>query len=1235
VFPRDPDALSAFRPATDAARRAPRLSALAAVPVCLVISGGTAFAQAASPSCTPDSGGYDCTIAAGTYTQPLQHSVVGSSTSYLRVDDSGTFNIQASTANAYGLNFFTQGNTGASSGSGNAGTGDGGAWLGAYLLSPGAVTFTGSSALSVWQYAVLGQSIGGNGGNYTDSNHKYNGGNGASGLGGTAISNSQPISVLGSFPQGVTALEAEGLGGKGGYGASGGSGGWGGDVQIQNMATVSVGSATAPASGSGGAIGIAAISQGGTPGNSEKNDESAGGAGGPASVSDTAPVGVYWVWQGSGPAAGSQLYGILAQSAGAANQYLAAEGQMGGRGGDGQQATIQLSAGASVNVVAQNSGTPSVSSTGYVLLPSLTGAGVAALSLGAAGGTTSANDDNSTAGGGGAGGVSGSPSYASLAGAQVSVQGNAMAGVEVQALAGAGGSGNYFTDNGVDQGGWDARGGNGGTAYDAQISLSGNASVSTSGSMAPGLLAVSAGGDGGDGGTYRGSLGHDAGDGGDAGAAGNVSVTVSGSQVSTNGDQSGGVVALSRGGAGGTGGDRNSGNSGDAGGGGNAGTAGDATVDVQSGSSVTTNGSYAPGVVAASLGGAGGDGGSSEVNLTGSPRDGGYAGASGIASATLGSGASIRTSGANSAGLVALSSGGAGGMGNSNSNIGNSQGGDGGHGGNAGRSVNGVLTAASASNSGSIVTLGDNSPGMVVQGESGAGGAGGGVNGIGGESGDAGATGAVGAISATNNAGGSISTSGSASVGLVAQSLGGSGGNGGTINYTNFAFGGSGSSAADGGTVSVANAGSIGTAGLNAIGILAQSVGGGGGSTSGADELVVVGGDAAGGGAGGAVSVNAGGSVATAGDLAAAILAQSIGGGGGSAGDVTGLAPGGSLAIGGDGGGGGAGAGVTITGSGLAVSTAGSNALGIGAESAGGGGGNGGAAYSFSVSVGLGAAVAIGGSGGNGGNGGTVAVNLAQTSIVTASSVQNATDPATQPYGTVLSPLAVDSYGIVAQSVGGGGGIGGSSLAKAFVQDVPVSESGASVAVSGTYSAGGTGGGGGAGGSVAVNLTNGVSVLTYGSGAHALLAESVGGGGGAGGDSSATSSTFGFKSLSTLSNQKNYNLDVTVSLGGTGGTGGAGGPVSVTLGGSDGVADPAATGAPVQVVTLGDYADGVLAQSVGGGGGNAGFGAGSTQNGTSSGTALKLKVTLGATGGTGGAGGAVTVDAFPGASIQT
>ncbi len=211
---------------------------------------------------------------------------------------------------------------------------------------------------------------------------------------------------------------------------------------------------------------------------------------------------------------------------------------------------------------------------------------------------------------------------------------------------------------------------------------------------------------------------------------------------------------------------------------------------------------------------------------------------------------------------------------------------------------------------------------------------------------------------------------------------------------------------------------------------------------------------------------------------------------------------------------------------------------GILAQSLGGGGGNGGA-------VGL-TAVTIGGDGGASGVGGEVLVeNKAGSTILTKGMMSN---------------------GILAQSIGGGGGNGGSN------------------ALFGAVSIGGSGGKSGDGGHVTVRNDGMIETRDFGS--VGLFAQSVGGSGGTGGSN--------FVSL--------------VSVGGKGGAAGNGGQVDVNNTG--------------QILTSGVSADAIRAQSVGGGGGAAG-GKGADKSMFTVG--LGLLVSVGGQGNSGGDGGAVNV----------
>nr|QQZ49951.1 hypothetical protein JKL49_25190 [Phenylobacterium glaciei] len=278
-----------------------------------------------------------------------------------------------------------------------------------------------------------------------------------------------------------------------------------------------------------------------------------------------------------------------------------------------------------------------------------------------------------------------------------------------------------------------------------------------------------------------------------------------------------------------------------------------------------------------------------------------------------------------------------------------------------------------------------------------------------------------------------------------------------------------------------------------------------------------------------------------------AIFAQSVGGGGGKGGSATAISVGAfvsaSVAVGGSGGSGGDASTVNVKNTG-AVEAAGDFANAIFAQSVGGGGGAGGQATSVAIAGGDKVAVAIsvsvGGSGGDGGAG--KRVDVANTGALTT--------------------YDFNAMGVFAQSVGGGGGRGGDASATAIT-----AAGGKGTGVNVAVAVGGSGGRGGAGD--IVNVDNSGIVRTYGDGSTGIFAQSVGGGGGAGGDASATTAAF------NVGGQVK-SAEIKVAVGGHGGAAGDGALVKVVNSGA--------------IVTLGASANGVTAQSVGGGGGNGGAG---------------------------------------------
>jgi hypothetical protein len=692
---------------------------------------------------------------------------------------------------------------------------------------------------------------------------------------------------------------------------------------------------------------------------------------------------------------------------------------------------------------------------------------------------------------------------------------------------------------------------------------------------------------------------------------GAINVTNTG-QVQTTGGSSIGIFAQSVGGGGGVGGDSNSQSSadkgtvslavgGNGGGGGNGGA-----VSVTNSGLIVTSGASSFGIYAESVGGGGGDGGSATTSSKADPAQKSVAvsvaigGAGGIggdggAVTTTNNGA-LTTFGNGAIGIFVQSVGGGGGTGGNATSTSEAKftpsvsvGGSGGTG--------GVGGAVSLTNNGIVTTVGNDAIAVFAQSVGGGGGLGGsaggqsmaadnpnsisyavsvGVGGTGGTGGNGGG------VTITNN--GLIATFGVNSYGVLAQSVGGGGGIGGgatskgdDASYTlKVSVGGSGGTAGSGGAVNVTNAGNIGTVGGLSYGIYGLSVGGGGGiggdasseAASGNSKnekgsiSLALGGSGGAAGDGGAVTISNIGKITTLGFGAHGVFAQSVGGGGGSgaAGDAEGS---GNVNVGagfgGSGGASGNGSTVQVTNAG-SIATGGNDAYGIFAQSIGGGGGAGFGDAGSGNGQGAGAksiSISVGGAAGGGGNGG--AVTATQT-------------------GNIVT-LGIQSFGIFAQSVGGGGGVGGAGQ----------NNTGLSVAV------GGSGGSGGNGGNVAVSLTG--NITTAGDGAHGIFAQSVGGGGGVGGD--VNTKTIDLNLVVTTVTTKVISIGAGVT--GSGGNGGNGGAVNVT---SSGI-----------ITTFGQDAFGILAQSVGGGGG---------YSGTNNGSILTIKIGSGS--GSTGSGGAVTVN---------
>lgn len=777
-------------------------------------------------------------------------------------------------------------------------------------------------------------------------------------------------------------------------------------------------------------------------------------------------------------------------------------------------------------------------------------------------------------------------------------------GIIVASTGGRGGNGGCTT---VLFATWCGGGDQGGNSGSVAVNSNGVITVDGAGDGLNGITAISHGGTGGNGGGSFGVFSSKAGSGGTGGTGGAISVNLgASSNITTHADGGHGIFALSTGGDGGSGGSPSGALAlGDKGGkGGDAGT-----VDVDNEGLVTTTGAAAHGIYASSIGAGAGSGSDAGGIIA-------IGGAGGLASlganVTVDNSGLITTSNDDSFGIFAQSIGGGGGDGGSSGGL-FSVGGRGNSGGNAGDVE--VSNSGEVSTGGALGDDGDYAVAVFLQSVGGGGGNGGNAFAAGGS-----ATVAIGGNGAVGGDGGgvaynplsdpldaglltavTITTNGEGSHGIQAQSVGGGGGNGGfafsgSLSNSGFgagiALGGSGAAGGDGGAVLVNKNGTITTVGDQAIGILAQSVGGGGGNggvagtvSSGAGAIgVSLGGAAADGGLGGTVIVTNFDAIATAGNNASGIFAQSVGGGGGNGGAAisgTGGVVSASVSLGGSAGAGGSSDAVQVNNFG-SIDTGqdvdldnefGNLSYGIFAQSVGGGGGNGGFALSGSVGIeccglpGGAAAISVGGTGGGGGEGGSVTVDNG---------------------GNIVS-RGLGAHAIFAQSVGGGGGNGGFAGSVALTVG-----SGASLGMA----VGGSGGAAGDAGIVNVS-SNALSISTEAVGADGIHAQSVGGAGGDGGFAFAGALGFG----------EGKNVNATVAIGGSGGGGGISKTVTVDN--------------QSAITTLGDHSKGVFAQSVGGGGGNGGL-AISGSIGVSGSTG-NFGVSVGGGGGTGGEGGVVVI----------
>ncbi|WJS05674.1 autotransporter outer membrane beta-barrel domain-containing protein [Roseibium aggregatum] len=1067
------------------------------------------------------------------------------------------------------------------------------------VTNNGDITATGTASQQDTITEITPVDINSTGGSGAEPDDNATGGSGGDG-GTVTITNNASIIIDASATQDVDAqlrgIRARSNGGNGGdenpsfvFGDQyGGPAGDGNTVSVTNSAsgTISFGSDGAPVSGANLGRAIEAISEGGTGG----DDNGPGGQGGSVTITNEGTVNVFYSERATGS---SGVAGLYARSEGGSGTASEDDSDNGGAGAS--SGSVSVSSDGSVRVDTSVTANPIQGESAAIL----------AVSLGGAGGTSS---DKSTGGTGGAAGtVTANPS------GTIVTNGDGVAGLIARSQGGAGGNGNGNTDS---------TGGRGGAGGDIQVNLGG--SVTTSGDEAYGVMGQSIGALG----------GGNAGTGGLGGNGGYLGFYSTSGSVTTTGDFASGITLHSVGGGGGTGDNFTGVLAGSGGNGGNGGDAG--KVEITSGTAVTTSGDYAAGIIAQSIGGSGGTGGIGAGLFLGLGGDGGAGGSAG--EAIVNNTGVIVTEGYGSNGIIVQSLSGGGGVAGVNGGVLSI-------GGQAGAGSGGER--AYATNNGNVTTSGDASVGIAVQSIGGGGGSAAGSAGIF-VVGGSGSAGGNGGEVEVYHVGGAINTSGEFSHGITAQSIGGGGGNGGNVfdlsvgNLGRGGVGGSGSVAGDGGSACITNfydtsfgcsnapsddnskapvkgLASILTTGDFAVGAMAQSIGGGGGNggTATGVGLVTVaniqlGASGSAGGNGGETKLSFNGfAVETRGNNATGLLNQSIGGGGGNGGnavaiDVLSLLP---VQVGGNSGVGGSGGNATTSLKDTFVATRGANAAAIVNQSIGGGGGTGGSASGYDGSAGISIETAVGGSGGPGGDGGTSEVRLEEAIVIATGINQGAN-------GLVLNASATDSHGVIAQSIGGGGGTGGTATADAFTLAAPTGED-ISFAVTISTAVGGSGGVGGNGDYVGVGLTGlnePSQITTGGDGSFGILAQSIGGGGGDGGGSSSLADTIG--DADTIS------VDVSTSIGGTGGSGGNS---DVVIVGID-------TGSSVQ--TYGDHANAIVAQTISGGGGNGGVGS-SSSNKIGGGFNATVNIGLGGTGGTSGSNNNATVELDTGSTVFT
>jgi len=1062
--------------------------------------------------------------------------------------------------------------------------------------SCGGVTTSGSNTPALKIVSLGGKGGKGEGGGFLGDS----GDGGDGGEGGRIVLSMDGASNLYTGGAGSSAIDLLSRGGTGGNGGGG--------------AVIGHGGGTGAVGGNGGRIDVSITNAQNTPITTNGSDAHgihartegghAGNGGGGAIIGNGG---------GSGGRAGNAGSDIDVSSEASIHTYGLGSSAMrldsiGGQGGDGgNQSSLIVAIGASGGI-GGDGGKVTVDNKGDLRTRGIDSVALAAQSIGGGGGHGGDAFNIGVQGGvaiGGSGGLGGSAKSISILNAADITTGNRGAiGVNANSIGGGGGDGGRAT--GVTVGGFVAvqvsvggSGGNGGHGADVSFRqndsgslktiLTGHEDTASRPPTAPPPRAPVAGvdsflGDQADG-VFLQSIGGGGGSGGRA-----ISIAAAGS------DKASLAVSVGVGGSGGGGGD-----------------AGNVSAILETRNAIRTSGRYAQGLTAQSIGGGGGHGGNvitvaaaiGEASGSVSVGVGGKGGSGGSAgSAHVDSRADVTTLSSMSGGIAARSVGGGGGSGGNVIDVaaglakyaGSVSVGVGGTGGSGGSASGALITSG-----GSVVTNGNMSHALLSQSIGGGGGSGGNVH-----------TYAI----AASVGGGSKGLAAAASV-----SVGGSGGSGNVA-----------------GKAGIVQMGSVRTGGDTSHGAFVQSIGGGGGeggnvfglsvaasldktSSEGQAQggrdisaTVTVGGSGGSGGRAAEARFDglAGSSTVTSGLRSHAVFVQSLGGGGGNGGNshsfsassavptdpsrVTvqkddllnkiGKGPGdkapkpetssgltASVAVGGKGGSGNVGGDAIVNlDASMSLTTHDSQSYGVFVQSIGGGGGSGGHATSdgFAGIDAYAINMYVGGTGGSAGHSGAVKVVS-----------QN------RPLSGGILTEGDHSHGILAQSIGGGGGESGQGTTK--LRTVPkLSKSAATISIGGSAGASGDGG--------SVDVSYDQRITTKGAMASAIMAQSVGGGGGVG------ASTTGGGSLE-------------LGIGGKGGASGHGGAVNV-LGDS-------------ALATSGDLAHAIVAQSVGGGGGiggNAGGGSGSIRD-------VGLKYHLGGDGTNAGDGGSVTVTR--GGSITT